>query len=130
MKNLVEFAQALSDETRWRILQLVFNEPVCVCELADVLGMPQSSVSSHLQVIKKAGLLESERCGKWVYYRVGESHRHLLLKVAEFFEVFPAGNAVLRSDARKMTRRLAARDESCCPRPQALGKLRPLTSKC
>ncbi|HSI64308.1 MAG TPA: metalloregulator ArsR/SmtB family transcription factor [Candidatus Saccharimonadia bacterium] len=129
MKNIVAFAQALADETRWRIVQLVFNEPLCICELADILDMPQSSVSSHVQVIKKAGLLESERCGKWIYYRLSENHRRLLQSVAEFFEVFPAGDAVLRADAKKASSRLAERDESCCPLPLGLAKLKPLVAK-
>jgi ArsR family transcriptional regulator len=129
MKNIVAFAQALADETRWRILQLLFNAPMCVCELADILGMPQSSVSSHVQVIKKAGLLESERCEKWIYYRVGAGHRHLLATLGQFFEVSPASDAMLKADAKQAAKRLAVRDESCCPLPKGLGRLKPLTTK-
>ena len=55
MTNPVAFFRALSDETRWRIVRLVMDRALCVCELADILGMPQSSVSSHVQVIRKAG---------------------------------------------------------------------------
>lgn len=129
MKNVVTFAHALADETRWRIVQLLFSEPLCVCELADILDMPQSSVSSHLQVIRKAGMLDSEKCEKWMYYRMKENHRQLLLNIAEFFEVFPATDAVLRTDSRNAQKRLAKRDESCCPTPQELKKLKPLSRK-
>jgi ArsR family transcriptional regulator len=129
MKPLVMFAQALADETRWRILQLILNEPMCVCEIADILGMPQSSVSSHVQVIKKAGVLDSERCEKWIYYRVTPNHRHLLQSLAVFFELHPASDRTLQADARKATRRLAARDTSCCPLPTSLSPLKPLTRK-
>src|SRR5437764_596661 len=115
MFPVVQFAQALADETRWRIVQLLFDEPMCVCELADILRMPQSSVSSHLQVIKKGRLLDSERCEKWIYHRVGANHRHLLRHLAEFFAMSPAGDAVLGADARRAAKRLAARDGSCCP---------------
>lgn len=126
MMNIVAFAQALADDTRWRIVQLVFNEPLCVCELADILGMPQSSVSSHVQVIRKAGMLDSEKCGKWVYYRVTPNHRRLLQTMGEFFEASPTRDATLKADARKSVKRLAERDESCCPLPKGLGKLKPL----
>lgn len=129
VNNIVAFAQALADETRWRIVELIFNEPMCVCELADILEMPQSSVSSHVQVIKKAGLLESERCEKWIYYRVAQDHRHLLRTVSEFFEVFPAGDPVLRADAKKAARRMAERNEGCCPLPKDLVKLKPLATR-
>ncbi len=129
MKNVVAFAHALADETRWRMVQLVLNEPLCVCELADILDMPQSSVSSHMQVIKKAGLLDSEKCEKWIYYRVSANHRHLLQTMGEFFEVSPASDAVLKADAKNAVKRLAERDESCCPLPKDLTKLKPLASK-
>src|SRR3954469_21139640 len=124
MRNIVAFGQALGDETRWRIVQLILNEPMCVCEMADILEMPQSSVSSHVQVIKKAGMLESERCEKWIYYRVAENHRRLLRTVAEFFEVFPGSDAVLRMDAKKAAKRMAERDGGCCPLPTSLRKLK------
>lgn len=129
MKSIVAFAHALADPTRWRIIQLIFNEPMCVCELADILGMPQSSVSSHVQVIRKAGLLASEKCEKWVYYRLAVNHRHLLAKIAEFFEVSPANDELLQADAKAAVKRLAERDESCCPLPKELAKLKPLASR-
>ena len=129
MTNIVAFAQALADETRWRILQLITDEPLCVCELADILGMPQSSVSSHVQVIKKAGMLESERCEKWIYYRVCGNHRHLLATLGSFFEVSPASDATLRADAARAVKRLRERSGSCCPLPTGLTSLRPLKPK-
>ncbi len=129
MKNVVAFAHALADETRWRIVQLIFNEPMCVCELADILDMPQSSVSSHMQVIKKADFLDSERCEKWIYYRVAANHRHLLQNMGEFFEASPERDVVLKADAKNAVKRLAERDDSCCPLPKGLAKLKPLVSK-
>ncbi|MBP7951755.1 MAG: winged helix-turn-helix transcriptional regulator [Verrucomicrobiales bacterium] len=129
MNSVVSFARALADETRWRIVQLIFNEPMCVCELADILDMPQSSVSSHVQIIKKAGILESERCEKWIYYRVSASHRNLLSTIGGFFEVSPASDAILKADAGKAINRLAERNGSCCPLPRELSKLKPIGSK-
>lgn len=129
MKNIVTFAHALADETRWRIVQLIFDEPMCVCELADILDMPQSSISSHVQVIKKSEMLDSEKCGKWIYYRMSPNHRHLLMTLADFFEVSPARDGVLKRDAKNAVKRLAERDEGCCPLPQGLKKLKPLKPK-
>ncbi len=128
MKNLVSATHALADETRWRILQLVLDEPLCVCELADILAMPQSSVSSHVQIIRKAGLLESERCEKWVYYRVQKTFRPLLAQLASFFEVAVATDPVLKQDAKRAAQRLLKRERSCCPMPVALSKLKPLAT--
>lgn len=129
MKNIVEFSRALADETRWRIIQLIFDEPMCVCELADILNMPQSSVSSHVQVIRKSGMLESERCEKWVYYRLSAAHRPLLRTMGDFFEISSTRDKTLKTDAAAAVKRMAARDGSCCPLPKTLTKLKPLASK-
>lgn len=120
MRSLVQFSQALADETRWRIVQLVFDEALCVCELAGILRMPQSSVSSHLQVIRKAGLLEDERCEKWIYYRLDRRYRALIARLRDFFGVSPSMDSVLGEDAARARRRLARRAESCCPGPRRL----------
>jgi ArsR family transcriptional regulator len=123
MRSLVTFAHALADPTRWRIIQLVLDEALCVCELADILGMPQSSVSSHLQVVRKAGILASERCEKWVYYRVEPRFHRLLVELGTTFAASASVDRVLRSDAKKAQRRLTQREQSCCPRPKALARL-------
>lgn len=120
MKNLVAFTHALADATRWRIVRLLLNEPLCVCELADILDMPQSSVSSHVQVIKKSDMLESEKCEKWIYYQVKPAHRTLILSIERFFEASPSTDERLKADAANAVKRLAEREESCCPLPKSL----------
>lgn len=120
MLEVVKFARALADETRWRIIQLVHEEALCVCELADILQMPQSSVSSHLQIIRKAGLLASERREKWIYYRIEARMRPLIASISKHFSVSPVTDATLAKDARQAVKRLAQRDSSCCPGPRKL----------
>ncbi len=120
MKTAVTALHALADETRWRMAMLLSGRALCVCELADILDMPQSSVSSHLQVIKKGGLLDSEQCGKWIYYRISRNHETLLLTLSRFFGLSPETDPTLRLDAAKTVRRLAERETSCCPLPREL----------
>lgn len=122
MSDVVTFSKALADTTRWRIVNLVMEQALCVCELADILEMPQSSVSSHVQVIRKAGLLESEKCEKWTYFRVLPSLRKL---ITEIEKIFPAPDpAVIREDMARSVRRLQDRENSCCPGPKQLAKRR------
>lgn len=120
MQDTVLFFQSLADETRWRILFLLWDQPLCVCELADILDMPQSSVSSHVQVIRKADLLESERREKWIYYRVARSFLPVLTALRKHFNLHPDSVTVLARDAKRMIKRLAEREKSCCPVPQEL----------
>lgn len=118
--NAVSFFHALADSTRWRIVRLVLDEALCVCELADILEMPQSSVSSHVQVIRKAGLLESEKCGKWTYFRIGGDHLPLMRTL---LKAFP-DSCCFADDATRAETRLAERETSCCPGPEKLLKRR------
>ena len=120
MQLAVTFAHALADATRWRIVELVLDQALCVCELADILDMPQSSVSSHLQVIRKAGLLESERCEKWVYYRVSRKLRPLIDALRKQLGVSTETDSTLARDARRAQKRLALREQTCCPGPKTL----------
>lgn len=128
MDQLISFARALSDATRWRLLRLVRDEALCVCELADILEMPQSSVSSHLQVIRKAGLLASERCEKWIYYKLEPRYRGLLAELETFFSVSPATDPVMKTDAERAAQRLKERTESCCPGPKRLVSRSPVAA--
>ena len=64
---------ALGDPARLRLLSLIATAPageVCVCDLVEPIGKSQPTVSHHLKKLREAGLLESERRGTWVYYRV------------------------------------------------------------
>jgi ArsR family transcriptional regulator len=63
----------LADPARLRILSLLQAQPsfeACVCHLTDFLGLGQPTVSHHLRVLFEAGLVQRERRGNWVYYRV------------------------------------------------------------
>lgn len=115
--------RAMADETRWRIVRLVMDRALCVCELADILGMPQSSVSSHVQIIRRAGLLEEETCGKWTYFRVGRGHLALLKAVIKQFP----DDGQYAADSAKTEARLSRRESSCCPGPVKLGRTRKTT---
>ena len=120
MTDLIAFAQAMGDETRWRIVQLIRDQALCVCEVAEILQMPQSSVSSHLQVIRKAGMLAHERCEKWIYYRLLPEFRDVVIFMGNRFEASAATNTKLSGDAKRSIKRLAKRESTCCPGPREL----------
>lgn len=68
MEKLSQIYDMLSDKNRLRILKLLEQRPLCVCELTHVLGIRQPSVSRHLRKLKKTGLIESRQDGQWHEY--------------------------------------------------------------
>jgi ArsR family transcriptional regulator len=64
--------QALSDETRLQIIDLLRGGERCVCELTDALDASQSRLSFHLKALKEAGLVTDRREGRWSYYALNE----------------------------------------------------------
>ena len=68
--NLERFFQALGDNTRLRLLNLLGDQEVCVCYFVEILGGPQPKISRHLAYLRSAGIVEARREGKWMHYRV------------------------------------------------------------
>lgn len=65
---LLQRFQAVAEETRFRVVQLLADGERCVCELQDELGAGQSRLSFHLKKLKDAGVVSDRRDGRWVYY--------------------------------------------------------------
>jgi ArsR family transcriptional regulator, arsenate/arsenite/antimonite-responsive transcriptional repressor len=78
MKDIVDVFKALADPTRVRILLLLRDRDLCVCEIMCVLGMEQSRVSHQMRVLRQAGLVEDIREGRWVNYRIAPAARPVL----------------------------------------------------
>jgi ArsR family transcriptional regulator len=62
--------KALGEPMRWRIVELLALEELCVCHLVEELDVPQPLVSHHLKVLRDAGLVESSKFRYWTYYRL------------------------------------------------------------
>ena len=65
-----QFFQALGDDTRLRILNLLGDQEVCVCYFVEILDAPQPKISRHLAYLRKAGIVSARREGKWMHYRI------------------------------------------------------------
>ena len=86
MEDLLRVFKALSEETRLRILKLLENGELCVCDIVAALDMVQPKVSFHLNALKEAGFLKDRKQGRWTHYRIDDTdffRRFLLLSVLE-----------------------------------------------
>ncbi|NIO49772.1 MAG: metalloregulator ArsR/SmtB family transcription factor [Candidatus Aminicenantes bacterium] len=68
MKNYLRVFKALSDKSRLRIMKMLEVEPMCVCEITDVLNLAPSTVSKHLSLLHEAELIEDRKEARWVNY--------------------------------------------------------------
>jgi len=72
--DLAELFKVFGDSTRIRILFVLFEAEVCVCDLAEALHMTQSAISHQLKILKNSKLVKSRREGKSVFYSLADSH--------------------------------------------------------
>ena len=86
MEELISVFKALSDETRLRIIKLLEQGELCVCDITAALDMVQPKVSFHLSALKEAGLIKDRKQGKWIHYSLNEKdlfRRMLILSACE-----------------------------------------------
>ncbi|GAH24355.1 unnamed protein product, partial [marine sediment metagenome] len=68
MQKILEILKILSDETRLKIVSLLAENELCVCELMEALRMSQSRISNHLRILRNTRIIEAKREGKWIFY--------------------------------------------------------------
>jgi ArsR family transcriptional regulator len=68
--DLAQMFAALSDPTRLRLLNLMRDGEVCVCDFVEILGQSQPKISRHLAYLRRAGIVCARREGKWMHYRI------------------------------------------------------------
>ena len=72
MDKLLDVLKALSDETRLRIINLLYEGELCVCDVMEVLQISQAKASRHLIYLKNAGLAKDRKAAQWAYYSLSK----------------------------------------------------------
>ncbi|MCC7265625.1 MAG: winged helix-turn-helix transcriptional regulator [Candidatus Latescibacteria bacterium] len=108
--------QACADATRLRILFLLRTRELCVCELVEVLQMPQGKISRHLGVLKQAGLVQSRREGTWIYYALKKASTGLTRRLVDYLKKEAGHDPLLARDLASL-QKLAKAGALCGPRP-------------
>jgi ArsR family transcriptional regulator len=84
ISDLADLFKIFGDTTRMKILYSLFESELCVCAIAELLGMTQSAISHQLKVLKNANLVANRREGKTIYYFLADEHVRTI--VAQGFE--------------------------------------------
>jgi ArsR family transcriptional regulator len=72
---MIELFKALGDENRLRIINLLMDSQLCVCEIEVMLDMTQSNVSRHLGKLKNTGIISSSKDAQWAHYKVSDKYK-------------------------------------------------------
>lgn len=78
-QNLADFFKVFGDSTRIKILYVLLQTEMCVCDIAEVLGMTQSAISHQLRVLRQMNLVRTRREGKTVFYSLSDGHISTIL---------------------------------------------------
>jgi ArsR family transcriptional regulator len=105
--DLVTLFAALADPTRLRLLNLMDGREVCVCYFVEILKQGQPKISRHLAYLRKAGIVEARRDGKWMHYRIERPDD------ARAVSILDATLQSLKAD-KEMQADLARLGKACC----------------
>lgn len=109
------YLKSISDPTRFRIITLINELPdICVCQLMEIMGLPQTTISKALGVLKKSGLVENRRDGQWVRYKIAIPDNKFPLKSILASTTDP----IICTDLKKLQKiKKIPLDEICCNKP-------------
>jgi len=103
MKDVMAITKALADENRTRVLMFLGGGELCVCQIIEMLGLAPSTVSKHLNILHQAGLLESRKEGRWIYYRLpGRNVPSCVRNILRWLQESLADDPRIAQDARKV----------------------------
>ncbi|MFB3922316.1 MAG: ArsR/SmtB family transcription factor [Terriglobia bacterium] len=114
MPELQDCFRGLGDRTRLRIVNLLLNGELCVCDIQRILEVSQSGVSRHLTYLKHAGLLRDRRDGVRIFYRLAAEQGATLKNLFDYLRVAFRTDAALRADLGQLKRALK---EGTCATP-------------
>jgi len=113
MQAAVTFAKALADPTRLRVVAALRQRELCVCELCDALEATQSTLSTHLTLLRDAAITRTRKQGKWIYYRLSDEATPLIEAFLRHFADAKRGKR-MRRDTDRLRQRLKLRENGSC----------------
>lgn len=103
LAEMENFFLAVADKTRLRILNLIGDDEVCVCFFTEALQEPQPKISRHLAYLRRAGVVETRRDGKWIYYRLAQPKDEAAKRVLDEIQIWMTTDEQMRRDRERLT---------------------------
>ena len=130
LENFEIVSKSIADPSRVRIVKLLEQGELCVCQITAVLALSAATISKHLSILKNAGLLQQRRDGKWVYYRLAGRELNPYAKPSlALISLIPSDDPTLADDLGRLKRVNAVPLQELCeqglpPEPTCCGTSR------
>lgn len=103
MREKIEIFKVLSEPNRVRILMMLMQKSICVCEITSVLGLSTATVSKHLSFLRKSGFIEDKKDGKWINYSiVHKPENSIVIKILELLPGWFGSESIIIDDLEKV----------------------------
>jgi ArsR family transcriptional regulator len=111
--------RALADATRLRLLSLIADREICVCYFVEILRISQPKISRHLAYLRRAGIIEARREGKWMHYRLAMPEDRAAASILRETLKHLKQKPEMRKDSSRLT------SACCAPRKYELPQAAP-----
>lgn len=113
----MNITKALADENRVRTLLALRSGELCVCQITELFGLAPSTVSKHLSILAQAGLVESRKEGRWIYYRLPDKEAAVEIREAiDWVEKALGSEPRVKEDVKSLKRILKEDPAEICKR--------------
>ena len=111
--------KALSDENRVRMLMVISQGELCVCQIIGIFGLSPSTTSKHLSILYQAGLLDCRKNGRWAHYRLpGKDAPQVILEAVEWITKAASGEPQMAEDIKRLHSILKVDPQTLCKQQQ------------
>lgn len=115
MRALMNITKALADERRVRTLLALRQGELCVCQITELFGLAPSTISKHLSILHQAGLVDSRKDGRWIYYRLPQNGTDAAPRDAiRWLEKASADDPVIAEDSQRLKKILCLNPVELC----------------
>ena len=117
LNEFMAVSKALADASRVRILALLEDRPLCVCQITEIVDLAPSTISKHLSILRQARLIETEKEGRWIHCRLTKvDSNHPAAGARKWVASAIAGSVRLKEDRRRLRAILKIEPEVICRR--------------
>jgi ArsR family transcriptional regulator len=117
MREFMAITRALSDSSRVRILLALRRKELCVCQITELFGFAPSTMSKHLSILHHAGLIQSRKTERWVYYRLPDKSAPTVVReVLDWVRKSLAKTDAANADIRRLDKILEMNLKTICRR--------------